>query len=73
VPRKSRANDSDQSGTSFLDYPENMSLYERESLAAEVTLAERKKKSKPKKENKRTIRLRVVPLEIVPIAKSDKQ
>jgi hypothetical protein len=73
VPRKPRANDSDQSGTNFLDYPESMSLYERESLAAEVTLAERKKKSKPKKENKRTIRLRVVPLKIVPIAKSDKQ
>jgi hypothetical protein len=53
VPKKARAKDSDQSGTSFLDYPESMSLYERESLAAEVKLAERKNKSKPKKDSKR--------------------
>jgi hypothetical protein len=48
VTKKTRRKDSDTSGTNFLDYPESMSLYERESLAAEATLAERKKKLKPK-------------------------
>jgi hypothetical protein len=51
VPRKPRPNDSYQSGTNFLDYPESMSLYERESLAAEVKLGELRKKSKRKKES----------------------
>jgi hypothetical protein len=35
-----------QSSTSFLDYPSSMSLYERESLAAEAKLAAEKKTTK---------------------------
>jgi hypothetical protein len=35
-----------QSATSILDYPSKLSLYERESLAADAKLAARKKKPK---------------------------
>jgi hypothetical protein len=71
VPKKTRRNDSTLSGDNFLDYPENMSMYERESLAAESILAERAKKPKPKKEKKKTIGVRVVPPKSVPISETD--
>lgn len=35
-------------GTNLLDYPSNMSQYEKESLAAEAKLAQSKKKPKKK-------------------------
>jgi hypothetical protein len=73
VPKKTRRNESTLSGDNFLDYPENMSMYERESLAAESILAERAKKSKPKKQQKKSIPVRVVPLKRVPVAESDKE
>jgi hypothetical protein len=71
VPKKTRRNDSTSSGTNFLDYPESMSMYERESLAAESTLAERDKKRK--KEKKSAIGVRVVPVKSVPVTESDKE
>jgi hypothetical protein len=36
-------------GTRVSDYPETMSMYERESLAAEAVLAEMRRKAKRKK------------------------
>jgi hypothetical protein len=73
VPKKPRRKDSTSSGTNFLDYPESMSMYERESLAAESTLAKRAKKPKPKQEKKRTPPVRVVPLKSEPVTESDKE
>jgi hypothetical protein len=73
MPKKPRSEDELPAGTSFLDYPESMSMYERDSLAAEAKLAELKKKSKPKQEKKAAIRVRVVPLKNVPIPESDEQ
>lgn len=73
MPKKPSCKDPDPTGTNFLDYPESMSMYERESLAAESTLAEREKKSKPKKKKKVAMRVPVVPLKSVPVAESDKE
>lgn len=39
-------------GTDVLDYPGEMSQYERESLAAEAKLAEMRKKAKSKRRQK---------------------
>jgi hypothetical protein len=48
VPRKTKL---EQDSTRALDYPETMSQYERESLAAEAQLkAERKQPPKPHKD-----------------------
>jgi hypothetical protein len=45
MPRKTKV----KSSTRVLDYPENMSLYEREGRAADGVLkAEREKKKQPK-------------------------
>lgn len=48
-------------------------MYERESLAAESTLAEREKKPKLKKKKKAVMRVPVVPLKSVPVSESNEE
>jgi hypothetical protein len=49
MPRKSQGT---QDSTRVLDYPETMSQYERESLAAEATISAERRKEKPTKPRK---------------------